>query len=166
MEIFLLRHGKAEERSYNIRSDSKRKLTEAGKREITFVAKGIRNLNIDFDFVISSPLVRAKQTAEIILKYVNSTKLLIWNELKPEIDVEKTIKKLATISPSSSVLLIGHEPHLTTLIGTIISPDSKNLNISLKKGGFVHIKASKEKFGILGSLRSILTPKQLKKLCK
>ena len=167
MEIFLLRHGKAEERTYNIRSDSKRKLTEAGKKEIKLVAKGIRNLNIDFDFVISSPLVRAKQTAEITLKYVDNTKpLQIWNELKPEIDVKKTITKLTTISPSSSVLLIGHEPHLTTLIGTIISSNSKNLNIFLKKGGFVHIQASQEKSSIFGSLRSILTPKQIKKLCK
>ncbi|MGI9565478.1 MAG: phosphohistidine phosphatase SixA [Nitrosopumilus sp.] len=167
MELYLLRHGKAEERLYNIRSDSKRKLTEAGKKEMEFVAKGIRNLDIDFDFIISSPLVRAKQTAEITLEYVNNKKpLTIWNELKPEMDVEKTIKKLTAINPSSSVLLIGHEPHLTTLISNVISSNSPSVNISLKKGGLVHIKTSQEKSKILGSLRSILTPKQLKKLCK
>ena len=168
MDIYILRHGKAEERSQNISSDSKRRLTEVGKRDLQCIAKAISNLDIKFDVVISSPLVRAKQTADITLKQVKSKKktITIWNELKPEIPVNETIKKLATMKPTSSVLLVGHEPHLTMLIGALISPDSNHVDISLKKGGFVHIRGFHEKSRISGSLLCILTPKQLKKLCK
>ena len=168
MEIYILRHGKAEERSQNISSDSKRRLTEVGKRDLQHIAKSISNLDIKFDIIISSPLVRAKQTADIVLKHVKNKKktITIWNELKPEIAVNETIKKLTTMKPISSVLLVGHEPHLTTLIGSLVSSDSNDIDISLKKGGFVHIRCSHEKSTISGSLLSILTPKQLKKICK
>lgn len=167
MDIFILRHGKAEERSQNITSDAKRRLTEVGKRDLECIGKAIKNLEVEFDYVVSSPLVRAKQTAEIALKHVKSKKksITIWNELKPEINVTQTIKKLATMRPTSSVLLVGHEPHLTNLISKIIS-GTESVDISLKKGGFVHIRGSSQKTQVLGSLRSIMTPKQLKKLCK
>ena len=167
MELYILRHGKAEERSPNITSDSKRRLTEIGKKELDCIGKAIKNLDAEFDYVVSSPLVRARQTADIILKNVKTKKksLAIWDELKPEVDVEKTIKKLSSINPSFSILLVGHEPHLSSLVSKIIS-NSYDADISLKKGGFVHIKGIPEKSGFYGSLRSILTPKQLKKLCK
>ena len=167
MDIYILRHGKAEERSQNITSDSKRRLTEAGKTELECIAKAIKNLDFCFDSIISSPLVRAKQTAEIVSRYVKSKKksITIWDELKPEINVNKTIKKLTSLNPTSSVLLVGHEPHLSSLISQIIS-GSESADISLKKGGFVHIRGSAHNSEIFGSLRSILTPKQLKKLCK
>ena len=167
MDIYILRHGKAEERSQNITSDSKRRLTEVGKKELEYIGKAIKNLDIEFDLVVSSPLVRAKQTADIILKHVKIKKksILVWDELKPEISVETTLKKLSRINSSSSILLIGHEPHLSNLISNIIS-NSDNVDISLKKGGFAHIKGLPEKSGVYGSLRSVMTPKQLKKLCK
>ena len=167
MDIYILRHGKAEERSQNITSDSKRPLTEAGKRELECISKAIKNFEIEFDIIISSPLVRAKQTAEITLKKVKSKKksVVIWDELKPEIDVNQTIKKLTSLDPTSSILLVGHEPHLSSLVSQIIA-GSDHADISLKKGGFAHIRSTTQKSKLLGSLRSVLTPKQLKKLCK
>jgi len=167
MDIYILRHGKAVERSQNITSDSKRSLTEAGKKEMDCISNAIKNFEIEFDVIISSPLVRAKQTAETALKNVKSKKksVVIWDELKPEINVMQTIKKLATLNPTSSILLVGHEPHLSSLISQIIS-GSDNANISLKKGGFAHVRGTPQKSKLIGSLRSVLTPKQLKKLCK
>ena len=168
MELYILRHGKAQEFAQNISSDAKRELTQLGKNELECIAKAIKNLKIEFDVIISSPLVRAKQTAEIIIKYVKSKKksIIIWDELNPEVNTEKTVEKLIKLKPTSSVLLVGHEPHLTSLITSIISNDSKIMNISLKKGGFVHIQCNSMKSKISGSLRSLMTPKQLKKLCR
>ena len=168
MELYILRHGKAQEHTQSIVSDVKRQLTETGKKELECIAKAMKNLEIKVDEVISSPLIRAKQTAEITLKHVKSKKKItvIWNELKPEIDVAKTIKKLITLKPASSILLVGHESHLTNLIQMIISDNSNTVNISLKKGGLVHIRCNPVKTKIAGSLRSMMTPKQLKKLCK
>ena len=167
MELYILRHGKAQEHTQNFAGDSKRELTEVSKKELCCIAKAIKNLEIDVDDIISSPLIRAKQTAEIIIKHVKSKKksIKIWNELKPEIDTEKTVKKLTTLKPDSSIMLVGHEPHLTDLISKIISNDG-TVDISLKKGGLVHIICNIAKGKISGSLRSIMTPKQLKKLCR
>lgn len=167
MEIYILRHGKAQERLINLQSDSKRQLTESGKKEMGCIAKAMKNLDIKVDDIFSSPLIRAKQTAEITLQFVKSKKksITVWNELKPEIDVFKTIKKLTVLKPMASVLLVGHEPHLTNLVEILITDNPSKLNISLKKGGFIHIKGNSNKSRISGSLRCIMAPKQLKKLC-
>ena len=83
MELYILRHGKAQEHTQSIVSDVKRQLTETGKKELECIAKAMKNLEIKVDEVISSPLIRAKQTAEITLKHVKSKKksTVIWNEL-------------------------------------------------------------------------------------
>lgn len=166
MDIYILRHGKAEERSSNIKSDTKRNLTVTGIKELEEIVRGIKNFGISFDYVISSPLVRAIQTAEIAAKYLfdKKKKITIWDELKPESSVSETQKKITNFSPSAKILLVGHEPHLSSLITSMISDDS-DVNISLKKGGFAHIRGNISKSKIIGSLRSLLTPKQLK-LCK
>lgn len=168
MELYLLRHGKAQEHTQNITSDSKRQLTQAGTKELECIAKAMKLLNIRVDEIISSPLIRAKQTADITMQYVKSKKksVIIWNELKPEIDTVKIIKKLIKLKPSSSILLVGHEPHLTNLITSIISDNSQAVDISLKKGGLVHMRCNVVKSNLSGSLRSLLTPKQFKKLCR
>ncbi|MGD8707543.1 MAG: phosphohistidine phosphatase SixA [Nitrosopumilaceae archaeon] len=168
MELYILRHGKAQDHAQTISGDAKRQLTETGKNELECIAKAMKNLQVEVDSIISSPLIRAKQTAEITLKHIKSKKksISIWNELKPEIDVVKTIKKLTTLKPTSAVLLVGHEPHLTNLIGAIISSDSNSIDITLKKAGLVHIRCNPVKTKISGSLRSLITPKQLKKLCR
>ena len=166
MEIFILRHGKAEDNSSNISSDSKRSLTEEGKNELKVIGKGLKNLGIEIDSIFSSPLVRAKETAEIISPYLQKKKkqIIIWDELKPESNFLDIHKKLVKLPHDAKILLVGHEPHLTTLISSIISPECV-VSINLKKGGLVIIRAKSLKSKIIGSLRSVLTPKQLK-LCK
>lgn len=165
MELYIIRHGKAEEFSKNISNDAKRRLTEVGILEIEYISKALKNFNIQIDYLVSSPLVRAKETAEIIAKQllVKKNKIIIWDELKPESNVLDIHKKLLTLNPDAKILLVGHEPHLTNLISSIIS--KCNVAINLKKGGFVYLNATSSKSRIVGTLRSILTPKQLK-LCK
>jgi len=167
MDLYILRHGKAEERSASIRSDAKRKLAESGIREMAGIANCLELLDLRLDHLVSSPLKRAKQTADIAAKTLLSKKksVTVWDELKPEIDVEKTIRRLKSLKPDSSVMLVGHEPHLSTLIANLISAAPGGVGISLKKGGFAHVRISSTTRNPMGSLRSILTPKQMKKLC-
>jgi len=61
--------------------------------------------------------------------------------------------------------MVGHEPHLSALIASLISAVPGGVDISLKKGGFAHVRVSSTARNPAGSLRSILTPKQMKKLC-
>ena len=85
MELFILRHGKAGIRTSEA-SDSKRKLSEVGKKEVEEISKVLQRSGIQFDYIVTSPLKRALQTAEIILKNQKTKKnnFLTWNELKPE----------------------------------------------------------------------------------
>ncbi len=162
----MLRHGKAEERSLAVKSDAKRKLTEEGKKELCCIAKSIKNMNIKFDFIASSPLLRARQTAEIVHSHVKSKKRTIsyWNELRPESDIMLVMRRLTLLNPVASVLLVGHEPLLSSLISIMISPNNHNVAISIKKGGLAHIQGFVKNSTVSGTLRSIMTPKQLRRL--
>lgn len=165
MDLYLFRHGKAEEKTDLVTSDSGRKLTEIGIKEIETISKSLKVLDIEVDYIISSPLKRAKQTADIISKDLLKRKkqFLIWDELKPEIPVEETIKKIYSLN-FSSIMFVGHEPHLSSLISNIISGSTKT-EILLKKGGFAHIELISNTPVLRGTLKSLMTPKQLKKLC-
>ena len=164
MDVYILRHGKAEDMSFSVKSDSMRRLTEAGKKELRFISRSIRNMDIELDYIVSSPLLRARQTAEIIVADIKCKKqsITFWDELKPESDVRLISKRLSTLKPGSSILLVGHEPLLSNLIGSIISADT--VSIAMKKGSLAHVRCFATNSTVAGTLRSLVTPRQLKKL--
>ena len=187
MEIYILRHGKAEERSSSISSDAKRRLTESGRNEMEQIASGITALGIRPDRIISSPLVRARETAEIVRGRLllerdsgrSPTRVGIWQELKPESDVLGAHGRLAAMAPDLGVMLVGHEPHLSSLASSMITRrsgltttrdrreyvDAPDAAINLKKGGLAIIRANADARVMGGFLRSLMTPKQLR-LCR
>lgn len=201
MEIYILRHGKAQERSSTISSDAKRRLTEAGMDEMRDVAAGIASLGIQPSHIISSPLVRAKETAAIVSERLSKhaevvPKTAVWQELKPEANVFGTHRRLAGMAPDNAVMLVGHEPNLSLLASSMVlgggsggggggsssvsGPgagsgrgrddglqfrDARDSFLALKKGGMVIIRGNARGRLIHGTLRSLLTPKQLR-MCR
>jgi len=187
VEIYILRHGKAEERPSGISSDAKRRLTESGRSEMEQIASGIAALGIRPDRIISSPLVRARETAEIVRGRLllerdsgrSPARVGIWQELKPESDVLGAHGRLAAMAPDSGVMLVGHEPHLSSLASSMITrrsgrteardrrayADAPDAAINLKKGGLAIIRANADARVMRGFLRSLVTPKQLR-LCR
>ena len=168
MDLYILRHGKAEELSQKVKSDSKRKLTEAGRTEMELIARSIRLMGIKFTLVASSPLIRARQTAGIVAKAARGAKCPVemWAELKPESDPHDTINRISDLGIESCVLAVGHEPHLSDLIGALISDGSGHVDITLKKGGLAHLSVYRHRSELSGTLRSIMTPKQLRKMSR
>lgn len=183
MELYLLRHGKAEESHSSISSDAKRRLTESGRMDLEEIASGIVSLGIRPDVIISSPLVRAKETAVIVSKHFSKNKsvpkIAIWQDLKPESSIYQTHKNLISMAPDSHVLLVGHEPHMSSLTSSIIrytavhhghaddstrtdTNDTCDISMNLKKGGLVIIRANAKGPVLRGSLRGLMVPKQLK----
>jgi phosphohistidine phosphatase len=165
MDLFILRHGDAGRRSATFRDDSKRPLTEDGKKKVEEISKGLLALGIEPDYIFSSPLLRSKQTAEIVfnnLKCKNQMSEL--DELKPEGSKLQLYKKLSTLKQDSSVLLVGHEPYLSELVGEAVS--GGGARIDLKKGGLVRIRTISILPKIQGELRWLLTPKHLKRIAK
>lgn len=162
MDLFILRHGQAG-RSSPARDDSKRGLTVEGEKEIRDIAKGLRALGIEFDHILTSPLVRSRQTAELVFQIVgHKNQVQEMEELKPEGSKSQLFSKLSKFRRDSTVLVVGHEPYLSELIAGAIS--NGQCKIDLKKGGVARIRVTNILPALKGELRWLLTPKHLKRM--
>lgn len=162
MDLLVLRHGEAG-RSSRLPGDSKRSLTNEGKQEVTDLSYGIRSLEIKFDHIFSSPLLRAKQTAEIVAKSMKyKGKIEELDSLKPEGSRLDFYSVLSKLKQDSVVLVVGHEPYLSEMISEGIS--QSGCRITLKKAGLARMRILSTLPKIKGELRWLLTPKLLKKL--
>lgn len=166
MNLFLLRHGIAVERGDSaFPEDALRPLTPKGRRQLRKVAAAIRSMELRFDVVWSSPLVRAWQTAEIVAKELKLKRSPVAaDELKPGGDVKRLIQKMAALrSPPENVLLVGHEPDLGELISLLVSGHAA-AGFALKKGGLAKLEVAKLRAGQCATLSWLLTPGQMKRL--
>ncbi|WP_048194311.1 phosphohistidine phosphatase SixA [Candidatus Nitrosotenuis uzonensis] len=162
MNIFILRHGDANT-STKVMDDFKRPISDVGVKESEYIAKMLSVFGIMFDRVFSSPLTRAKQTAEIAIKS-QKVRIVEVNELKPEGNVEQIAKILSEQKENSTILLVGHSPLLVDLICYITG--SVHGSVSLKTGGIAKIKTSSLRPRLSGNLEWLLTPKVIRKISK
>lgn len=173
LDLFLLRHGD----SGKITSDPS--LTVSGKQEIVMIARSIKALKLKFDAIITSPLERAIQTANIVAKVLGihkeKNKITVWNELAPEGNRLRLFNKLHQFKMESTILIIGHQPYLSNLAYEIMSSgimrkravgDRRATTIILKKGGLAKVRIISLIPSINGELRWLLTPRILKSLVK
>jgi len=166
MNLFILRHAKAAERSVRIPDDSKRPLTVDGEREMFRVAKGMREMDLTFGLILSSPFVRAKRTAEIVAEVFKSNKLQLSKDLASGANTRDLIKELNdNYSSLKNILLVGHEPYLSKLISRLTAGDEK-LSLHFKKAGLSKLTVGELRFGRCATLEWLLTPKQLVMLGK
>src|SRR5258708_1050473 len=143
MNLFILRHGLAVEPGTGRHAkDSERPLTPKGERKLWKIAEAIEALEISVDWILSSPYVRARQTAEIIAEALDLRKRLELTEtLTPAGSAKKLIDLLSERKPSpDDVLLVGHEPYLSELIARLISGGT-NVSMTMKKGGLCKLTA-------------------------
>jgi phosphohistidine phosphatase len=164
VDLYILRHGEAGQRMSVASRDADRSLTVSGKKEVEDISRALNELNLELDHILTSPLNRARETAKIISKILKlDDKLEESQELKPEGARPDLYRRLEKLKQDSSVLLVGHEPYLSTMISEITSGNS-SARIILKKGGLarVHINAFNPK--VSGELRWLLSPKLLKRL--
>lgn len=166
MDLFLLRHGEAGSRADSPGEDAQRPLTTAGRKEIARISESLQALGIGFDVIAASPLKRTLETAEIVARKFRKLNLLEkWEELKPTAESKDLYKKLARLKMDSTVMLVGHEPNLSSIIGDIIAGDP-GVNIALKKGGLARVRIASFKPKISGELRLLLTPKLATKISR
>jgi phosphohistidine phosphatase len=157
IDIFVLRHGEAGNRMTIVDEDSKRPLTPGGRIEMQKIAKSLKTVGLQTDRIYASPLRRARETAEIVARILKIPKVEEWDELKPDGSKQALYRKLAKLERNSRPILVGHEPHLSSMIGEIIgTPEAR---IVLKKGGFARVRITSFTPRISGELRWLLTPK-------
>jgi phosphohistidine phosphatase len=172
LDLYLLRHGDAGKRMAVAAGGNTGDvpLTIVGREEIAIIARSIKDLNLKFSAIVTSPLKRAVQTAKIIAKVLAMEKgISIWNELAPEGNRSKLYNRLNQYTRESSILMIGHEPYLSNIMYDMIFQKNRVNQlgrINLKKAGLAKIRVISLTPNISGELRWLLTPRILKLLKK
>jgi len=162
IDLFILRHGEAGNRMTVVEEDSERPLTPDGRAEMQKIAKSLKSIGLQTKQIYTSPLKRARETAEITAKILNIPTLEEWDELKPDGSKVALYRKLERLEQNSRPILVGHEPYLTSMIGEIIG--TKSPKIVLKKGGVGKVRITSFTPRISGELRWLLTPKIMSKM--
>lgn len=164
MDLYLLRHAIAVERGLTHYPNDDRPLTEDGIQKMKKAAQGIAKLAGSFDVILSSPLVRAYDTARITAEAVKYRKKIErYNELLPESSVSDFMSLLQEHKEYKSVLIVGHEPNMSGIVSALLgSPHSV---IEFKKGTckirIVGVSSVRH-----GTLMYHVTPKQLRALAE
>ena len=110
MRIYILRHAIAEDSARG--GDTKRALSEEGRKKMKDAAAGFAKLKPTIDLIYSSPLVRAVETAEIVARAIQyPRKVEILEELSPGHTPESVAHKLKSIKKGEGIILSGHEPN-------------------------------------------------------
>ncbi len=111
MNLYIVRHAIAVDRETSAdEDDSQRPLTDTGSKKMQKIAKGLRQLNIDFDVILSSPYVRARDTAEILAnEFKLKDKLAFSENLVPPGDFDQLIIEINEKYNVNSLALVGHE---------------------------------------------------------
>src|SRR5262245_56286582 len=132
MELWLLRHAEAEDRAASGR-DEDRRLTDAGLEQARAAGLGIAAVSNGIARILTSPYVRARQTAEAAAKALGIEDLRTTRSLEPERDPAKILEELEGES-AEAILLVGHAPLLGHLLGRLVSGGS-DADVPLSKAG-------------------------------
>jgi len=165
MKLLVIRHGIAMDRDEFAESgepDNLRPLTKEGKRELKDVAKWLGKKVKEIDILATSPLTRARETAEIIGEVFEIEQPEITNSLDPDSSLEDFQQWCALYAEKNVVAVVGHEPHLSSLVTWLIS-GKRDPRIELKKGGVAMIDFEGGAQHDSGTLRWLLTPRQMVK---
>ena len=153
MQLYFLRHGEADWPDWK-KSDDERPLTDFGKKEMRDVAKFLARLNVRLNLIVTSPLPRASQTAEIAADYLKA-KLRKDELLAPGFGMTE-LRTVVKRHNAKTLMLVGHEPDFTMVISGLTGASLK-----LSKAGIalVDVDAESEQ----GKLLWLFPPKIARK---
>ncbi len=146
LNLFILRHASAGTRRANPKIDAKRPLDKDGKRHCLYLAHVLNGLKLSFDLVISSPLKRCLQTAQLIGTETGyETRILNSKALEPQATYAQFHRLIGECRNYENVLMVGHNPTLTQFLGQLIAPAvdegglSGTANIRMRKGTLARV---------------------------
>ncbi len=136
MEIYLIRHGAA----YTKEEDAERQLNNDGVNQCHLTGRALKRLDIKFDLIVSSPKVRARQTAEIIADEVGFSKKAIKTAeaLEPTALPRETLSYINDFAGTKRIMLAGHLPLLSYLASELLSSTTE-ISFNFKPGSVCKI---------------------------
>ena len=150
MELYFFRHGDAEPASATL-SDDARQLTDRGRRDTSAVAQVLHRAGLRPEAILTSPLVRARQTGEV-LQDVFNLKARADERLRSGCALG-AVRDLVSDNPHERLMLIGHEPDFSAIVGRLVG----NARVQIKKSGFARVHCERVEPG-QGVLVWLLTP--------
>lgn len=161
-ELYLIRHALAEERGEAWPDDTKRPLSPDGMARLKKSGRGLAQLGISFDVIVTSTLVRARQTAEIIAAALDPQPHIVTSEaLAPGASYAAVIADLEKQTRRTRIALVGHEPGMGELAARLVGTRHP---IEFKKGAVCRIDVDELPPRAPGDLRWFVTPKMLRRL--
>jgi phosphohistidine phosphatase len=164
MILYVVRHALAEDVAAG--GDEARHLTEVGRQRTLKAAAGMQALGLEFDLILTSPLARAAETAEIIATvYANGLTPRALMELATGIAPADAVAALAPHGRNDSVMIVGHEPQLSAIVSILLTGELDAMHLRMRKGGCVALElpANRIQPGA-AELLWMMTQRQLRKL--
>jgi phosphohistidine phosphatase len=157
-QLWLLRHGEAE--PHGMRPDERRKLTERGERQSRAAGAALKALDVRLDAVLSSPRVRALDTARLVSEGLSDAiEPQVYEPLSAGFGGAGALRVLERFGPEAHVLMVGHEPDLSS-----VAHDLTGARVDLKKGGMAMIRIGSSgaaASGTYGELVLLARPREL-----
>jgi phosphohistidine phosphatase len=164
MNLYLLRHGiAADHGDPRYPCDDDRPLTPEGQKKMLQEARGMKAFGLEFDCILSSPVLRARQTAEIVATVFDALDLLAFSHhLSTAGDHRSLITQLGgQYAGRTNILLAGHEPHMSAVVSRLVS-GGDGFSVDFKRGSLCLLQAEKLRWGKCATLCWLLTPGQLR----
>ena len=163
MELYLIRHGIAADKA-DYDNDEERPLTEEGRKKTKNVAQQIRDRKLHFDLILTSPLLRARETAKILQDISLSSVVEEFPALAPDGNIEEGVSWLQQrrqTTTDQSLALVGHQPDLGNWAEILVWGKAQE-KLVLKKAGIIGLKLPETETPLNGSELFLLTsPKWL-----
>jgi phosphohistidine phosphatase len=163
IHLYLVRHAIAEERGEAWPDDTKRPLSDEGRVKMAKQVSGLDAIEVRIEEILTSPLVRTRETAEILAQGLSSRpKITDFPPLAPGRPAKEALSALKDFAKRSRIALVGHEPGLGELMAALIGTRTP---ITFKKGGISLVKVDRlPPDAGSAALYWFLTPKVLRKL--
>lgn len=168
MQLLVIRHAIAEDRDEYATTgggDDDRPLTAIGKRRMRRNAEGLRRTASHIEVLAASPLVRAQQTARILADAFRVRDVVTIEALRPDAHPRELLTWLVKQPADATVAVVGHEPHVGTVISWCLAGVA-TAGAMFKKGGAALIEFERKPAAGKGALRWLLTPGQLRALAE
>jgi phosphohistidine phosphatase len=166
MNLYIVRHAEAEKQAES-GGDDGRRLTVRGRERTREAAAGMRAMGLRFSAILTSPLARAAETADIIAAaYANDPPPQVLPALSGAVTPADALAALGPFSRREHLLIVGHEPQLSGLVSMLLGGAGDVVHVRMKKGACVAIELPNRFERGAGELHWMMTQRQLRKLRK
>lgn len=156
--LYFLRHGRADRSAYSGGDDRLRPLTAAGISRLEATADRLAQLDLGCEAILTSPLVRCRQTADIMAEHLGLADALEEvAEMAPGFDLVDLALVLEEHHQYRTLLLVGHEPDFSAIVRRLTG----GTEVVLKKGGLARVDLYRGLSGLAGELTWLLPPRDL-----